>query len=144
MRHFASIGTDFICNGIQNSERDVIADNVFETTPQVTAGTLLEDFMYRKYQNNVWSTDKFNPSLSFTQDKQQITADGLDTCTIIVHVTNTATDTISFTVNGTTQAIVTDGSGNATFRLVSQVPGDFTISMVSAFYGSATTTVKGV
>lgn len=62
MRYFASIGTDLVCNGIQSSEGDVIADNVIEVTAQVESGTALDDFIWRKYENGAWSAEKFEPT----------------------------------------------------------------------------------
>lgn len=59
MRYFASIGTDLICNGVQSSEGDVIADNVIEVTAQVESGTALDDFRWRKFELVAWSVEKY-------------------------------------------------------------------------------------
>lgn len=61
MRYFASLEADGKCTGIQTSEREVNGQNVIEVTNAVNIGIPSDDFMWRKYVNGQWSTEKFLP-----------------------------------------------------------------------------------
>lgn len=61
MRFFARIDANGQCDGVQMSEREVIGTNIIEVTNAVNIGIPLDDFMWRKYVNGQWSTEKFLP-----------------------------------------------------------------------------------
>lgn len=61
MRYFATIQADGTCTGVQYSEREVNSPNVIEVTNAVNIGIPLDDFIWRKYVNGQWSTEKFLP-----------------------------------------------------------------------------------
>jgi hypothetical protein len=58
---YACLSDNNVCNGVQSAPSPIIQDNYIDITTEVESGTPTTDFMWRKYENSVWSTDKFEP-----------------------------------------------------------------------------------
>lgn len=56
MNIYAQINENKICTGISQLSGEVLQDNMIEIT------SFSEDYMWKKYENGVWSSEKYEPN----------------------------------------------------------------------------------
>lgn len=70
MKFYAQLDENNICTGISQLSGEVMATNMIEIP------ILDPDYIWRKYENNTWSVDKFEPqSTSPLSEFEQLRAD---------------------------------------------------------------------
>ncbi|UZQ50613.1 hypothetical protein [Clostridium kluyveri] len=56
MKFYAQLNENNVCVGISQLNREVVKDNLIEIS------VFSEDYMWKKYENGQWSTEKFEPT----------------------------------------------------------------------------------
>ncbi|BBI32375.1 hypothetical protein [Cohnella abietis] len=61
MRHYVTLNQVGLCIGYQSSSEEILDDSLVDVSEMVEDGTSIDDFLWRKYTEGIWSEEKFKP-----------------------------------------------------------------------------------